>query len=89
MKSAATTETVSAESTAEAATEPAAIITITVAPKASEKPAAVVGISIAIVVWVVWVIIRIVCVGITVIGTDAKMLPSVSPWDANKHHDPR
>src|SRR6185369_15432597 len=70
MSSASTTEAMSSDSTtevaapSEAATDRATIITIMVStPKAAEKPSAVVGIIVAI---AVWVIIRIVCVGISV-----------------------
>jgi uncharacterized membrane protein len=57
-------------------------------PKAAKKPAAVV--VRVIVAIAVWVIIRIVCVGISVrisVGINAKMYPSVSSWGSNKHHD--
>jgi hypothetical protein len=52
MKSAATTDGISVESTAEAATDPASIITINVStPKAAEEPVAVVvGIIVVIAV---------------------------------------
>ena len=74
MKSAAT-ESIAGESTAEAAIEPATIIMST--PIVAVIPTAVVGIRVAI---AVWVIIRIVYVGISL---------SASFWGANKHHDSR
>jgi hypothetical protein len=93
MKSATTTEGIAAESTAEAAPEPAtieptAIITI----MAAEEPAAVVvRIGVAIAVWVVvrliiWIIIWIIREWIT-IAMKAKIYLSVRFWGTNKHHD--